>query len=71
MTRVLDEELGMNLLVITWRNYHHLLQALPSETLSKTTKDGTTVMFICRGSSLLRETCRLDYASGQLMLGLL
>jgi tRNA A37 threonylcarbamoyladenosine synthetase subunit TsaC/SUA5/YrdC len=47
---------------------HHLLQALSPETLSKITKDGTTAMFIS-SSSLLKEICRLNYDSGQPMVG--
>ncbi|KFZ09536.1 hypothetical protein V502_08679 [Pseudogymnoascus sp. VKM F-4520 (FW-2644)] len=38
------------------------------QTLSKVTKDDTTAMFIS-SSSLLREICRLNYASGQIMVG--
>ncbi|CAL5867158.1 uncharacterized protein PFLUO_LOCUS1370 [Penicillium psychrofluorescens] len=69
MTRVLVEDLDMSLMAVApCRNGHRLLQALSPQTLSKVTKDGTIAMFIS-GSSLLREICKLNAATGQLMVG--
>ncbi|CAG8930968.1 unnamed protein product [Penicillium salamii] len=69
MTRVLVEDLDMSLMAVApCQQDHPLLQALSPQTLSKVTKDGTIAMFIS-GSSLLREVCRLNATSGQLMVG--
>ncbi|KUL82090.1 hypothetical protein ZTR_09757 [Talaromyces verruculosus] len=69
MTRVLVEDLDMSFMAVApCRNDHHLLRALSPQTLSKVTKDGTIAMFISC-SSLLREICRLNATSGQLMVG--
>ncbi|KFX95469.1 hypothetical protein V490_03849 [Pseudogymnoascus sp. VKM F-3557] len=69
MTRVLVEELDMSLMAVApCDNNHRLLRALSPQTLSRVTKDGTVAMFIS-SSSLLKEVCRLNSASGQLMVG--
>lgn len=69
MTRVLVEDLDMSFMAVApCRNDHHLLRALSPQTLSKVTKDGTIAIFISC-SSLLKEICRLNAISGQLMVG--
>ncbi|KAJ5669360.1 hypothetical protein N7462_010430 [Penicillium macrosclerotiorum] len=69
MTRVLVEDLDMSLMAVAPCNQdHHLLQALSPETRSKVIKDDTIAMFIST-SSLIREVCRLNATSGQLMVG--
>ncbi|KAJ5197631.1 hypothetical protein N7449_008110 [Penicillium cf. viridicatum] len=69
MTRVLVEDLDMSFIgVAPCREDHPSVQALSPQTRSKITKDGTIAMFISC-SSLLKEICRLNAPSGQLMVG--
>ncbi|CAG7935899.1 unnamed protein product [Penicillium olsonii] len=69
MTRVLVEDLDMSFMAVApSRDDHHLLQALSPQTRSKITKNGTIAMFISC-SSLLKEICKLNATSGQLMVG--
>lgn len=69
MTRVLVKELDTSRIVVApCDNNHHLPQTLSLEILSKITKDGTIAIFIS-SSLLLKEICRLNYDSGQLMVG--